>query len=536
MPNPPPSGASEGRTIARRAGVVAVFTLLSRILGYVRDTTLGHVFGAGVEHDAYVVASTIPNLLRRLVAEGALMIAFIPLLSEEKTKGGLPAMQRFTGAVLGILLPVLLLLTGIGMAFPDQAVTLFAAGFDGPRAELAADLTRIMMGFLVFISLTALASGVLNTQGSFGPPAAAPMLLNLAIIVAAVVFRELFDVPMHAVAWGFLIGGALQLVLQLPFLAKERMIVRPHLDLKHPALRLLGLRMLPAVFGVAVYQLNIIIIRQIASFLPEGHLSCYFWATRLQEFALGVFAVSISIAALPTLSEHAANKDVDKLFATFRRALRATNFITVPATVLLLVAATPIVGVLYRHGEFSSSAGALTAQLVAIMAVALVPIGAVRVMVPTYYAIGDTKTPVLAATASMITTGAVGWLLKEPLGIAGLTAATVLAAAAQVVVLSILLRRRVRAMLKARRSPGAPKGPSVAGHAMRCLVAVTPGGLLALWASHARPWLGGDNLVGAAWLGLLFSVVVLGYFGLAKALRLEEGDLILGAVLRRFRR
>ncbi|MEQ8275486.1 MAG: murein biosynthesis integral membrane protein MurJ [Deltaproteobacteria bacterium] len=527
-------GRSEGRTMARRAGIVAVFTLLSRILGFVRDTTLGHIFGAEGVHDAYIMASTVPNFMRRLVAEGSLMIAFIPLLSEEKKRGGLDAMRAFTAATMAVLIPILLVLIAVGMLFPEQAVKLFAAGFEDERAALTADLTVIMMGFLGFISLTALASGVLNTQGRFAAPAAAPILLNVAIIVAAIVFRHLFEVPVEAVAWGFLVGGALQLALQLPFLAKEGMIVAPRLDLKHPTLRTLGRRMLPAVFGVAVYQINILIIRQIASFLPEGDLSCYFWATRLQEFALGVFAVSISIAALPTLSEHAANKDVDKLLATFNRALRATNFVTVPATTIMVVAATPIVGVLFRHGRVTAQAGATTAELVLLMATALVPIGAVRVMVPTYYALGDTKTPVAAALASMVTTGAVGWWSMDRYGIHGLTIATVLAALAQVVVLGALLKARVRTTVGERSEP--KKGPSVAVHALKCFVAVLPGAVLAGWAAQTRGWLGGDNLVGALWLAGIFGFAIPVYFGLAKVLRIEEGTLILGAVLRRARR
>lgn len=531
MPGGSSEGAGEGRTIAKRAGIVAVFTFLSRILGYVRDTTLGHVFGAGVAHDAYVVATTIPNLLRRLVAEGSLMIAFIPLLSEEKANGGLPAMRRFTSAVLGVLIPILILLTGLGMLFPDEAVTAFAAGFDEPRAALAADLTRIMMGFLLFISLTALASGVLNTQGIFAPPAAAPMLLNVAIITAAIGLRHFFDVPIEAVAWGFLAGGLLQLLLQIPFLAKEGMLVLPRIEIRHPSLLLLGARMLPAVFGVAVYQLNIIIIRQIASFLPRGHLSCYFWATRLEEFALGIFAVSISIAALPTLSEHAAKKDAKRLFSTFTRALRATNFVTIPAMVGLFLLATPIVGVLFRHGEFSAEAGELTAKLVRIMAFAIVPVGMVRVIVPTYYAIGDTKTPVAAATASMLTTGIAGWLLKDGYGIAGLTAATLFAALAQVVVLGSLLKSRVTTTIGTRES--ASEDPSVVLHALKCALAIAPGAALAVFVASRREWLGGDNLTGAVWLGGIMTVVVASYFGLARVLKLAEGELILGAILRR---
>lgn len=528
--------------MARRAGVVAVFTLGSRVLGFARDAVLGHVFGAGVAQDAFVAAQTIPNVLRRLVGEGTLMIAFVPILAEEKAKGGEEAMRRYSRAVLGLLIPLLLVLCALGMAFPEALVEAFAAGFQGERRTLAVDLTRVMMPYLFFISLTALASGALNVQGRFAAPAAAPIFLNLAIIAGAVVARGYFAVPIHAVAWGMVVGGVLQLALQLPHLKREGLLVGPSWEPGHPAVGLLARRMLPALFGVAVYQLNMIVIRQIASFLPDGQLSCYFWATRLQEFALGVFAVSISIAALPTMSEHAARGDRAAVLATFRRALRATNFITVPAMVALMVLAEPIVGVLFRHGNFTPEDGALTAALVQILGAALVPIGAVRVLVPTYYAVGDTRTPVWAATGSLITTGLAGWLLGDALQIHGLTLATMLAAAVQGVILAVLLRSRLRVALAqtpaspappAAPSPRPAPGPTVVQHALRCLVAVTPGGLLAWFLAGQWTWYAGRNLLGAVVLTGLLGVLGGGYVLLAKVLQVGEVTLLFSMIRRR---
>lgn len=537
--DPDPAAPREGAKMARRAGTVAVFTLASRVLGYARDAVLGNVFGAGVALDAFVAAQTIPNVLRRLVAEGSLMIAFVPLLSSEKERGGPAAMRAFTGAVLGLLLPVLAMLCALGVLFPGALVEAFAAGFDAERRALATDLTRIMMPYLAFISLTALAGGALNVQGRFAPTAAAPVLLNVAIIAAALLARGVFEVPIEAVAWGLLLGGALQLLLQLPFVAKEGLLVGPRWAPSDPAVKLLLRRMLPAVFGVAVYQLNMIVIRQIASFLPSGQLTCYFWATRLEEFALGVFAVSISIAALPTLSEHAARGDARAVFATFRRALRATNFITVPAMATLLVLAEPIVGVLFRHGRFSVEDGLLTAELVRVLAFALVPIGAVRVLVPTYYAVGDTRTPVWAASASLLTTAGVGVALGQLLEIRGLTIATVVASCAQVVVLGALLRRRVRESVGAATAPGAAPStgargePSTAGHALRCVAAALPGALGASWAAGQWQWLEGRNLIGAALLGGLILGLGVTYAVGCKLLRVGELDLLWGMIRRR---
>ena len=553
----------EGATIARRAGVVGGFTLLSRVAGYLRDAAMVNIFGAGVANDAFVAAQTIPYVLRRLVAEGSLMIAFVPLLGAEKRAGGVEAMRTFYSAVLGALLPLLIGIVALGMAFPEVPVRLFAGGFDAERAELAAQLTRLMMPFLLFVSLTAVASGALNVQGVFGPPAAAPILLNLVMIAGAVVGAVWFSVPILVVGLALSLGGLAQLLLQLPFLARVGLLVGPRWLPGHPGLQTLLKRMLPAVFGVAVYQLNVIVIRWIASSLPKGQLSCYYFATRLEEFALGVFAVSISIAALPTLSDHAARGDRVALMATYRRAIRATNFITVPSAIGLFVLAEPIVGVLFRHGRFTADDGMLTAQLLQIMAVALIPIGLVRVTVPTYYAIGDTRTPVVAASASLITTAGLGFLLQAQLEIAGLTLATLAGALAQVVVLGTWLGiglRRIEAasdLETAKTVPVEPpdvgpddstktaptesmptgqRSPGVVAHALRCMIAIAPGAAIVAFAAGQREWMAGRNLEGAVVLGVLVVGAAVSYAVLGKVLRLPEVELVFGMIRRRIRR
>lgn len=526
-------GASEAQTLARRTGTVASFTLASRVLGYVRDAVMANLFGAGAAHDAYVAAHTIPNVLRRLVAEGTLMIAYVPLLAEEREKGGLAAMQRFTAAVLGALIPVLVLLVSLGMLFPEVAVTLFAPGFEADTADLAAQLTRVMMPFLFFISLVAVAGGALNTMGIFAPHAAAPIFLNLSIIGCVTAASGAFDAPITAAAWGVTFGGLAQLILQLPFLRRTGMWVRPRLELQHPGLRTLGRRMLPALFAMGVYQLNMVIIRQIASYMPSGQLTCYFVASRLQEFAIGVFAVSISVAALPTLSEHAARKDAEKVFGTFERAFRATTFITVPAMATLFVLADAIVGTLFRHGRFDAGNGALTAELVRILAFALVPVGTVRVLVPTYYAIGDTRTPVKAATASMLTTAGLGLALAPRLEIAGLTFAILAASAVQAVLLALWLGPELRA-----RVGSAPRRAlkGLVGHAIRCLAAALVGTLVTGYLASGRAWFEGDNVENALILGALVTFQGVAYLALAHGLGLTEGALILSALTRRLRR
>lgn len=526
-------GASESGRVARRAGTVAGFTLLSRVLGYARDAVMAHAFGAGAAFDAFVAAQTIPNVFRRLVAEGTLMIAFVPLLAEEEAARGLDGMRRFAGAVLGLLIPVLVVLTAGGMLFPGVLVEAFASGFDDERRELAVRLTRVMMPFLFFVSLVAVAAGALNARGIFGPPAAAPVFLNLAIIAATVGATSWFDVPIEAAAWGVLVGGALQLALQLPFIVRSGMWVRPSWRPADPTLRTLMRRMGPAVFGVGVYQLNLVVIRQIASFLPGGQLSCYFFATRLEEFALGVFAVSISIAALPTLSQHAAQRDLSAFRQTLFEALRATNFITIPSMIGLLTVAAPVVSVLFQHGAFGARDAELTASLVRLMALALVPIGLVRVLVPAYYAVGDTRLPVVAAAVSLVTTAALGATLQRDLEIRGLTIATVVASAAQLAVLIAFFSRRVEERMK-RDVESKMRLVDLVGHAGRCLAAMAPVALGASWVSARLDWTGGTMPLWER-AGILAAVVVGavgGYLVLAAWLRVPE-VVRLGRALRR---
>ncbi len=536
--------APDEGAVVKRAGVVALFTLLSRILGYARDAVLANLFGATATFDAFVVAQTIPNFLRRLVAEGALVIAFVPILSDEKQRGGAPAMRAFQGAVLGALIPILLGLVAIGVLFPGVVVEVFAPGFNAERLEIAKTLTQIMMPYIFFVSLMAIAGGVLNVMGSFAAPAGAPILLNVATIGCALLLRDQFDEPIVAVAWGILLGGLLQLLLQLPFLAQKGLLVAPRWAPGDPALRTLLARMGPAVFGVAVYQINLMVIRQIGSFLPDGQLTCYYSATRLQEFALGVFAVSVSVAALPTLSVHAADRQWYRLSATFRRALRVTNFVTVPATLALLVLSGPIVGVLFRHGHFSAESARITAELLVILGAALVPIGVVRVAVPTFYALGDTRTPVIGAVASLLTTIGLGFLLGREHEIWGLTFATSAAAVTQLLVLWAMLRRTLQRRIAADRAEGReldkpePRGrePGVVVHALLCTLAAAPGVGLAGWLAAQRTWDGGDNVQAAFLLLPLIGATVAVYFGCAKLLRIPEADLVLGAVTRRLRR
>ncbi len=535
-PGAPPARARE-TSVVKSAGVVGALTLASRVLGYVRDAVLANRFGASGAFDAFVVAQTIPNLLRRLVAEGALQTAFVPLLAAEREAGGLPAMRRLSAAVLGLLIPVLLVLVALGGLFPRALVDVFAPGFDLARLEQTERMTMIMMPFIFFVSLQALAGGALNLEGHFAAPAGAPVLLNVAVIVMSLGAGAWFDAPIEAAAWGVLLGGALQLALQVPALRRHGLLVRPRWDLADPGVRALLRRMGPQVFGVAVYQLNLLVVRQIGSYLPAGQLSCYYNATRLQEFALGVFAVSVGVAALPMLSTHAARGDHDALLTTFRRAIRVTNFVTIPSAVTLVFTSTPVVDVLFRHGAFGVEAARTTADLLAILGLAIVPIGVARVVVPTFYALGDTRTPVWGATASLLATYGLGRLLGTRYAIHGLTTATTVAAIVQVAVLVLWLRRGLARARGGAAADGrdAPQLP-IWSHALRATLAAVPGAALAGWlfSRIALPELSKPLAACVLFAGLAAAGVA--YLGAAKLFRLEEVDLVLGSILRRLRK
>jgi putative peptidoglycan lipid II flippase len=276
------------------------------------------------------------------------------------------------------------------------------------------------------------------------------------------------------------------------------------------------------------------VIRQFGSFLPTGQLTWYYNATRLQEFALGVFAVSVSVAALPTLSEHAARSDWSALQTTFRRALRVTNFITVPTMAGLFVVAGPVVAVLFRHGQFTAADASVTGELLQILVLALVPIGAIRVTVPTFYALGDTRTPVVAASGSLLTTFTVGLSAVERYEIWGLSAAISVAAVVQLLVLWLLLNRTLRARGATVRRPAGEA--SVGVHALRCALAVGPSTGIAYASVGLYDWSGGSNIVGVMILGVVAAVAGGAYLLLARLLKIEEAGLFIQLVRRRILR
>lgn len=346
------STTSEKKNVSRAAGVVGFYTFLSRILGLVRDMVLAFFFGTGMTMDAFVAAFRIPNLLRRLFAEGSLTIVFIPVFTEyltTKTKKDAFDLARI---VLTLLLLVLVCVTLAGILLAPWIVRIQAWGFgsSGVKYDLTLFLTRITFPYIFFISIVAFFMGVLNSLRRFAAPAAAPIFLNVGIIGAAYLLSPHLAQPIVGVAIGVLIGGMLQVVLQVPWIIKEGLKLFPLWQPDHPAVKRIGMLMLPAVFGSAVYQLNSYIGTLLASFLAEGSVSWLYYADRLVQFPLGVFAIAISTAALPSLSTHAAKKDPDEFAKTLSHSLRLVFFIILPSMVGLILLGRPIIRVLFERG------------------------------------------------------------------------------------------------------------------------------------------------------------------------------------------
>ena len=440
---------SDNHKLYHRAGIITFFTLISRILGALRDLVIAYVFGAGLITDAFIQAFTIPNLLRRLTAEGSMTLAFLPVYTEVREKEGVAQARLFAQKTLGLVLWTTLFLTALGMIFSPQLVLLVASGFhgDAEKFQLTVDLTRLMFPYLIFVSVVAWAMGVLNAEKHFAAPAAAPILLNLAIIGAALYLSPHFAQPIVGLGWGVLIGGILQILLQTPILQQcfhgsLLQSLRPRWPWDDPHIHRLLRLLAPALFGVAVYQINIIILRNIASFLPLGQVTYYYNASRLTELVAGLFAFAFTTASFPDMSEHTAREDWEQTTETLRFALVATMFFVVPSTVGLIVAAQPIIAMMYLRGAYSLSDVQQTIPTLQAFALGIPALTAIRLLVSVFYALKETKTPVLAAALSLLVTGGLGWWWSRSLEVVGLALGLSVGTWFQCLLLILFLARR----------------------------------------------------------------------------------------------
>jgi len=439
---------NEEKNVSRAAGIVGFFTFLSRILGLVRDMVLANFFGSGMAADAFFVAFRIPNLLRRLFAEGTLTISFIPVFTEYLTARSKKEAFELARIVLTLLTMILVIVTIVGVLLSPWIVRIQAFGFGGSgiKYDLTVLLTRITFPYIFFVSLVAFFMGVLNSLRRFAAPAAAPIFLNVGIIGAAYFISPALNDPIVGVAAGVLIGGFLQVVLQLPWVFKEGLRIFPQWEPSHPALKRIGLLMLPAIFGSAVYQVNQFIGTLLASFLPEGSVSWLYYADRLVQFPLGIFAIAVSTAALPSLSSQAAKKDLAQFGDTLNYALRLVFFITLPSMAGLIVLGDPIIRLLFERGAFGSYSTRMTHYALIFYVVGLWAFSGIRVMVSGFYALQDTKTPVKIAVVAVMANLILSLCLAfmTPLRHGGLALALSVASSLQFSLLVFFLEKKVR--------------------------------------------------------------------------------------------
>ncbi len=411
-------------------------TLVSRILGFIRDVVIAGHFGADWATDAFFVAFKVPNLFRRLFAEGAFSQAFVPVLADYRETRGPEETRAFLDRIAGALSITLALATGVGAVAAPLLILLFAPGFyqHPEQYGLGVELLRIVFPYLFFICLAAFCGGVLNTYGQFAVPAFTPVFLNLSMISAALWLAPLLDKPVTALAYGVLLAGLLQLGFQLPALWRLKLLPRPRFGLRDPGVtRVLGL-MGPAVFGASVGQLNLLLNTLIASFLTTGSVSWLYYSDRLVEFPLGIFGIAVGTVILPHLSRNHAQLDTRSFSRALDWALRWMVLIGLPATLGLALLAKPLVYTLFQYQQFSAHDADMAALSLAGYAVGLLGFIGVKVLVPGFSARQDLKTParygVYTVGANLLLgLGLAGLAAPQGYGHAGLALATSLAAA-----------------------------------------------------------------------------------------------------------
>ena len=429
--------------LLRALATVSSLTMLSRVLGYVRDFFIARVFGASLVTDAFFVAFKIPNLLRRMFAEGAFSQAFVPILAEHKNRDpdGVRALIDCVATLLGVALVLAALL---GMAAAPLIVYVTAPGFAGDpgKFELTVQLLRITFPYIVFISLVALASGILNTWSRFAVPAVTPVLLNVSFIVGAAFFADRFDPPVLVLAWAVFAGGLLQLLLQLPFLARLGLLPRWRLDLKHPGVRRVLTLMAPAAFGVSVSQVSLLINQIFASFLATGSVSWLYYADRLMEFPAGVLGAALGTILLPSLSKHHASGSTDDYGRLLDWGLRVTLLLALPAAAALAVLAMPLIATLFHYGRFSEADAWMTREALIAYSLGLVGLILVKILAPGFYARQNVVTPVKIGLVTLAATQAMNLAFIGPLKHAGLALAIGLGACLNAWLLFLFLKKQ----------------------------------------------------------------------------------------------
>ncbi len=418
------------KALVKSTSVIVSMTTISRIFGFMRDMVTATIFGAGAQFDAFSIAFRIPNFMRRLFAEGSFSQAFVPILSEYQKKKSKEEVQHFINAMSGTLAISLLIVTVIGVLGAPWIVHIFAPGFEtqGERFDLAVTMLRITFPYLFLISLTAFSGAILNTYSRFWVAAFTPVFLNIVMISSALWLSPRFAQPIIGLAWGVFIAGIVQLIFQWPFLRHLRLLPRPRINFQDPGVKRVLTLMVPALFGVSVGQINLLVDSVFASLLAVGSVSWLYYSDRLMEFPLGVFGVAISTVILPYLSRHHALESNTSYSLTLDWALRSVFLIGLPACVVLAVMAGPLLSTLFQHGHFNGHDVLMARKSLMAFALGITPFMLVKILAAGFYAKQDMRTPVRIAMLAMFSNMALNAMLIYPLAHAGIALATSLAA------------------------------------------------------------------------------------------------------------
>ena len=500
-----------GGRLIQRTSVVSGMTLLSRILGLVRDAVLARYFSTSLVMDAFLVANRIPNMLRRFFAEGAFSQGFVPVMARYRERHTHSEAREFVDAIAGTFGIILFLVTLGGVVAAPLLVAVVAPGFigDDGRFEIATLMLRFTFPYLFFVSLTAFAGGILNTYGRFGVPAFTPVILNVVLIACAVWLSPLLDEPGMALAYAVFIAGVLQLLFQVPFLLRIRALPRPRWAIAHTGVRRVGKLMLPAVFGSSVAQVNVLIGGMIASMLGVGKISLLYYSDRLMEFPLGLFSIAIATVTLPYLSRQYANESTAAFAATLDWSMKLVLLIALPAAVGLVALADPIVTTIFYGGEFDADDVGMTALALKAFAIGLIGFSYVKILAPAYFAREDTRTPVRIGLIALavnftLSVALAGYLTA--IGYAGSHAGLALAISVAAMLNAWLLYRGLHREGVIRHSAGWP----------RFLLQVTAANAVMLWLIDwlNRPlawWLDAVTAARIGWLTVCVGVGMVAY-------------------------
>ncbi len=508
--------------LLKSLAAVSSMTMLSRVLGFVRDTIVARMFGAGMATDAFFVAFKLPNLLRRIFAEGAFSQAFVPILAEYKTQQGEEATRTFVAYVSGLLTLVLAVVTALGMIAAPWVIWVTAPGFvDSPeKFELTSSLLRVTFPYILLISLASLAGAILNTWNRFSVPAFVPTLLNLSMIFFALFLTPYFDPPVMALGWAVLVGGLLQLLYQLPHLKKIGMLVLPRLNLRDKGVWRVMKQMGPAILGVSVSQISLIINTIFASFLVAGSVSWMYYADRLMELPSGVLGVALGTILLPALSRSFSSKNTEEYSRLLDWGLRLCFLLALPCALALAIISEPLTVSLFQYGKFSAHDAQMTQYALIAYSVGLLGIILVKVLAPGFYARQNIKTPVRIALGTLVATQLMNlvFFFTLPYPHAGLSLSIGLAACLNAGLLFWQLRKQQLF------TPQPGWGVFMA----KLVVAVLVMAVVLIGLMYLMPaWDQGEMLIRLLRLGALVAVGIAAYFGVL---------LLLGFRLRDFSR